>query len=405
MSHSWKQQMAMVWASQFLSIMGFSFALPISAYFLQAELGVMDHARLQLWVALFAASAAGTMAVAAPLWGMLADRYGKRIMLIRANLAGAVVMSLMGTVQTPEMLIVLRLLQGAFTGTMTAAQAFLAGEMPRERRGLAVGGLSAAVFSGSMSGAVLGGFVAHWVGYRAAFYSSGGLLLAASVLILCCTRETVVPSSRVRPADRASARDKGRGQKLPVALAGVLGMIGAIALVRHFDMAFLPLLVQDIHGTLDRVTLWSGGLNAVGSAAGLLAGLATGWLSDYVNPLRLVIVAALLAAVFSGWQMGVHGFAVLFPVRFFAVFFAGALEPALNSWLAKRVPESRQGVAFGLASTTRSIGWAISPLAAGAVAAVNLRAVFGVAAIGYVGLAVLFTLALRARRGNGTRPA
>jgi MFS transporter, DHA1 family, multidrug resistance protein len=405
MSGSWKKQMALVWASQFLSIMGFSFALPFAPYFLQQDLGVVDHVNLQLWVALFSSSTAVTMGIAAPLWGILADRFGKRIMLIRANLAGAVVMSLMGMVHTPLMLIVLRLLQGALTGTMTAAQAFLAGEIPHERRGLAVGGLSAAVYSGSMAGAFLGGFVAHWLGYRAAFVVSGVLLLAAGLLVLWCTQETVVPGARNRlpEGDPESARVQWRA--LPTTLYGVLAMIGAIAFVRQFDMAFLPLLVQDIHGSLEAVSLWSGALNACGSVAGLLAGLATGWLSDRLNPLRLVIVAAILAAVFSGWQMGIHTFDLLFPVRFGAVFFAGALEPALNAWLAKRVPEERQGVIFGLASTTRSMGWTVGPLLAGLVAAVNLRAVFGVGAIGFLGLALLFALALRARQKNETRTA
>ena len=395
--------MAMVWASQFLSIMGFSFALPFAAFFLQEDLGVAAGSRLSLWVALFSSSAAVTMAVAAPFWGMLADHYGKRIMLIRANLAGAVVMSLMGAVQSPGVLIVLRLLQGALTGTMTAAQAFLAGEVPHERRGLALGGLSAAVFSGSMAGAFAGGFVAHWLGYRAAFYASGGLLLAAGLLVLNGTGETVVPAVRRSAAAGEGVSARLRWRDLPPALCGVLAMIGAIAFVRQFDMAFLPLLVQEIHGTLDRVSLWSGWLNACGSLAGLLARLATGWISDHVNPLRLMIGAALLAAVFSGWQAGIHAFAVLFPVRFFTVFFAGALEPALNAWLAKRVPEARQGVAFGLASTTRSVGWTLGPLLAGGIASANLRAVFGGAAVGYLILAVLFTLALRARRGSATR--
>ena len=395
--------MALVWASQFLSIMGFSFALPFVAYFLQEDLGVVRPAELRTWVALFSASTAVTMAVAAPLWGMLADRYGKRIMLIRANLAGAAVMSLMGAAQTPGTLIVLRLLQGALTGTMTAAQAFLAGEMPHERRGLAVGGLSAAVFSGSMAGAFLGGFAAEWLGYRAAFVVSGVLLLAAGLLVLCCTRETAHRRVRAPAEGLDSARIHWRS--LPATLYGVLGMIGAIAFVRQSDLAFLPLLVQDIHGTLDRASLWSGSLNACGSVAGLLAGLATGWLSDRINPLRMVIAAALVAAVFSGWQMAVHSFAILFPVRFGAVFFAGALEPALNAWLAKHVPESRQGVAFGLASTTRSIGWAVGPIAAGAVALVNLRAVFGFSALGFLGLAALFAAALRVHRKKDTKTA
>jgi len=397
--------MALVWTSQFLSIMGFSFALPFVAFFLQEDLGVTRPSEIRMWVALFSASTAVTMAVAAPLWGLLADRYGKRIMLIRANLAGAAVMSLMGAAQTPTMLIVLRLLQGALTGTMTAAQAFLAGEMPRERRGLAVGGLSAAMFSGSMAGALLGGFAGEWLGYRLAFAVSGGLLLAAGLLVLCCTRETVVPTVRSRVPEGIPESARLHWRDLPTAFYGVLAMIGAIAFVRQSDLAFLPLLVQDIHGTLVRASLWSGALNACGSVAGLLAGLATGWLSDRINPFRLVVVAALAAAAFSGWQMVVDSFAVLFPVRFGAVFFAGALEPALNTWLAKHVPEARQGVAFGLASTTRSIGWAAGPIAAGAVALVNLRAVFGFSAAGFLALAALFALALRARAKTDTKPA
>lgn len=402
MSGSWKKQMVLVWASQFLAIMGFSFALPFVAFFLQVDLGVTQPAAVRMWVALFSASTAVTMAVAAPLWGLLADRYGKRIMLIRANFAGAVVIALMGMAQSPGMLIVLRLLQGALTGTMTAAQAFLAGEMPRERRGLAVGGLSAAVFSGSMAGAMLGGFAGEWLGYRLAFAVSGALLLTAGALVLCCTRETVVPTVRSRVPEGIPESARVHWRDLSSAFYGVLALIGAIAFVRQSDLAFLPLLVQDIHGTLDRASLWSGALNACGSVAGLLAGLATGWLSDRINPLRLVIAAAAAAAVFSGWQMFAVSFAVLFPVRFGAVFFAGALEPALNAWLAKRVPESRQGVAFGLASTTRSIGWAAGPVAAGAVSLLGLRAVFGFSALGFLGLAFLFGAALRVRARKDT---
>ena len=394
--------MVLVWASQFLSIMGFSFALPFVAFFLQKDLGVTRPTEVRMWVALFSASTAVTMAVAAPLWGLLADRYGKRIMLIRANLAGALVMSLMGAAHTAGMLIVLRLLQGALTGTMTAAQAFLAGEMPRERRGLAVGGLSAAVFSGSMAGALLGGFAGEWLGYRLAFAVSGGLLLAAGLLVLCRTRETVVPTVRSRVPEGIPESARLHWRDLPTAFYGVLAMIGAIAFVRQSDLAFLPLLVQEIHGSLDRVSLWSGALNACGSVAGLLAGLATGWLSDRLNPLRLVIVAALVAGVFSGGQMFAESFAVLFPVRFGAVFFAGALEPALNVWLAKHVPESRQGVAFGLASTTRSIGWALGPVAAGAVSLLGVRAVFGFSALGFLGLALLFGAALRVHARKDT---
>lgn len=129
------------------------------------------------------------------------------------------------------------------------------------------------------------------------------------------------------------------------------------------------------------------------------------WASQFLSIMGFSF-ALPISAYFLQVDLGVADYADLkFWVALFSASAAGTMAVAAPVWLAKRVPESRQGMAFGLASTTRSIGWAISPLAAGAVAAVNLRAVFGVAAIGYVGLAVLFTLALRARRGNGTRPA
>lgn len=384
--------MVLIWCSQCLSIMGFSFAFPFVPYFLQADLGITDHAALKMWVAIFSSSSAITMGIAAPFWGMLADRYGKRLMLIRANFAAAIIMSLMGAVQSPVALIALRFLQGGLTGTMTAAQTFLSGEMPKERRGMALGGLSAAVFSGMMLGAFLGSFVAHWLGYRAAFYCSGGLLATAGVLVLMCKRDVPPP----RPVEGA-ARPHRRAH-LTAAVWGVLALIGGISLVRQFDIAFMPLLVQDIHGSLDGVALRNGWLNACGSVAGLLAGLTTGWLADRWNPMRLIVFTALLAAVFSGLQGFAHSFLFLFPIRFLTVCCSGSLEPALNAWIAKNVPDARQGSAFGWASTMRSIGWTCGPLLAGAVAAVELRAVFFCAAVGFTLLSGFFALQNRRMR-------
>ena len=87
---NWKKNLAVIWLSQFLSIMGFSFAMPFAPYYIQ-DLGVTDPVRLKLWISVFAAAAPLTLAVFSPVWGALADRYGRRIMLLRANFAGAVV--------------------------------------------------------------------------------------------------------------------------------------------------------------------------------------------------------------------------------------------------------------------------------------------------------------------------
>jgi len=388
--------MALIWASQCLSIMGFSFAFPFVPFFLQDDLGIAPGKSLALWVSLFSFSTAVSMGLAAPFWGALADRFGRRVMLIRANFAGAVCMSLMGGVHSAGMLIFLRAVQGALTGTMTAAQAFLSGEVPPERRGLAIGGLSAAVFSGSMSGAFVGGFVASRLGYRMAFYASGALLFAAGAIVLFFTREVgFVPARKARAAaEAASVPPPPAAPPIPRFVFAVLALIALLSFIRQQDFPFLPLLVQDILGTLDDAALWTGWINATGSVAGLLAGLLAGWLADRFPAVRILFVGAVFAALLSASQAVAHTFSFLFPVRFFTVFFAGLIEPTLNAVLAKRAPESCQGRIFGWACATRSFGWALGPLVAGGIAANSLRGVFGAAGIGYAILATLVLTAL-----------
>ena len=395
---SWKVQMAMIWASQALSLMGFSFSLAFAPYFIQEDLGVGLGQGLEMWVALFTSSTAVTMALAAPVWGWLADRHGKRIMLLRANFGGAACMSLMATVTSPGVLIALRSVQGLLTGTMTAAQTYLSASVPSDKRGLAMGGLSAAVYSGTMGGAFFGGLVAKAVGYRWAFAVSGVVLLLSGLLVLL---GTVEPKDGAAGASRKAEAVEGRKKerwRVPGLVWCVLGLVLAVSLARQFDLSFLPLLVQDIHGKLDAdVALWNGLVNACGSVAGLLAGVLTGWLADRMRPFALMIAGSLMAAVFSGSQMWVDSFGVLFPVRFFTIFGAGTLEPALNAWIARNVAEGRQGVVFGLSSTARAVGWSIGPLLAGAVATWQLRAVFGVSCAAYIVLAAACALMLRQR--------
>jgi DHA1 family multidrug resistance protein-like MFS transporter len=120
-------------------------------------------------------------------------------MLLRANCAAAIVLTLMGVARTPLQLVLLRVMQGCFTGTMTAAQAMVAVHAPSHRSGAALGALSAAVFSGTMVGAAAGGFVANWVGYRPALLCSGWILVAAALLIVFGTTEDV-PAAAVEDA-------------------------------------------------------------------------------------------------------------------------------------------------------------------------------------------------------------
>lgn len=373
----WRRNLVAIWFSQFASIAGFAFCMPFGPYFIQ-ELGVTDPVRVKLWVGVFAAATPAGLAIFAPIWGILSDLYGRRIMMLRANFAAGIVLLLMGSVKSVEALVLLRFLQGAFTGTVTAAQTMVAVHTPTNRSGLALGSLSAAVFSGAMMGAFAGGLFAEAFGYRASFRMASAFLALAYVVVLFGTREDFERPegeglSRLRP----TWKRPNLGPALPIVL-----LIMVMALVRNFDMALVALLVQDLHGSIQGVSRWTGYLFAVGSVAGLLSGFLLGHLADRVSPPRIAAACAVMAALAMVPHALTASFGVLFAARFAMMFSAGGLDPVFQIWLAKVTPGHKRGVVFGWAATAKSIGWIAAPLISGLVAAgYGIRRIYWVNAV------------------------
>jgi len=378
---NWKTNLAVIWVSQLLSIAGFFFALPFGPYYIQ-ELGVQDPARVKFWVALFGAAPPLSLAIFSPLWGMLADRYGRRLMLLRANFGAAVVLGLMSMVHSVEALVALRLLQGTLSGTMVAAQAMVAAYTPERHSGMALGSLSAAVYSGSMVGTFLGGMLAEYFGYRPVFLASAVLLLASGFLIFWGAREDFSRPRVARP-------EKGTSPKRAFAdlrhVWPILLLLGAMSFARQFETSFFPLLIQKMLGTLQGAALWTGSLSAIAAVAGFLAGIVFGRLADLFRPAKIAQVAVVLAGLF----MFFHGLAPTFlfvgAARFGMTFCAGGLDPLFQSWLSRETPPEKRGAVFGWSATARSTGWFVAPLMSGLVASgYGIRAIYFVGALLYV---------------------
>ena len=79
---SWQKTLYILFAAQLLSIIGFSFVLPFLPFYIR-ELGVADERLVPIWAGIQTASAGLVMAFFSPLWGWLADRYGRKIMVER----------------------------------------------------------------------------------------------------------------------------------------------------------------------------------------------------------------------------------------------------------------------------------------------------------------------------------
>ena len=178
---AWERTAWVAAATQFLTLVGFGFGLPFLPMYVQA-LGVTDRAQVAVWSGVISGSAALTMAVLAPIWGVLADRYGRKPMLVRAMIGGAFAVGAMGFVGNVWQLLGLRLIQGAVTGSQAAAAALVAAATPVSQVGFALGLVSTAVQVGNTVGPAVGGFAVDGLGFRGSFMLGGLMLLLDSAL-------------------------------------------------------------------------------------------------------------------------------------------------------------------------------------------------------------------------------
>ena len=352
----------MLLVSQLAATAGFMFVMPFMPLYVQ-QLGVEDAGRAAAWAGLLNTATAVTMATAAPLWGRLADRFGHKPMLLRATLAGAVVVGCMGLVTAPWQLLLLRLLQGTLTGTVAAATVLVSATAPAGREGQRLGTLQMVIFLAAALGPFVGGLFADLVGIRASFGVTAALLAGSGVLVLFGVGE----------AKPAPEETDGEGGEEPLhfkrRLVPVLAALFVVHLAITGVVPAIPGFLSSLVENPGRVAGLSGqiiGVAALAAAAGSLLG---GRLAARFGPRRVVIVALILAGVAFLPQAGVGSVAELWVLRIVASFFLGIVIPVVNLAVRSAVPPARQGAAFGLSASVTSAALGIGPLGGGLLAA------------------------------------
>ena len=359
----WRRNLYAAWLAQILSVTGFGFVLPFVPFYIQ-ELGVTDPNQLRLWTGILSSAPALSMAIMAPIWGLIADRWGKKLMLLRAMFFGAIILSLLATTRTVQAVLVLRICQGLFTGTVTASAALVATGTPRDKLGFALGLLSSSTFIGISIGPAIGGFVAEWFGYRTSFLIGGGMLALGFIFVLLLVHEAdssvdeqTVPGQPSRPK-----LQKGTPRLITAGMIGLFLLILMLRFVRSLPIPFLPLYVQELRGQLAGSASTTG---AISAGRGLVTAIAAVTLTRFGDKhARLVVVGILLAvaAVVSlpvFFASSLWSFAAILVA---ATFFLGGVEPLVQAELSSRVVPGRRGLLFGVQTAVSNIGWFVSPL-------------------------------------------
>ena len=373
---TWKRNLYVIWAAELVAIAGFGVMGSFLPYYVQ-DLGVTDLEAAGLWSgALFAAQAI-TMTIFAPIWGSLADRYGRKIMVERAMFGGAVVLALMGFVQNPVQLIILRAIQGALTGTVTAATTLVASSAPRERSGYALGLLQTAVWGGASVGPLIGGLIADTWGYRATFWVTGGLLFVAGITVWRFVVEDLSPPVRDK-------NDPGSGFwfgfKLVVRNRGLVSMFSVRFMVRmatRLMTPILPLFIQSLVPTTTRIASLTGLVSGVTAATSAIGAVTLGRASDRLGYRRVLLVcAAGVTAVYVPQFFVTNPWQLLVLQGLVGLMMSGILA-SISALLANLSPEGHQGVVYGVDASVVSMANAVGPILGSGVAAVmGFRAPF-----------------------------
>lgn len=377
---AWKRNLYVIWAAELVAIAGFGVMGAFLPLFIQ-EMGVTDEQAVKLWSGAVFASQAVTMTIFAPIWGSLADRYGRKIMVERAMFGGAVVLAAMGFVQNVQQLVILRAVQGALTGTVTAATTLVASSAPRERSGYALGLLQTAVWGGASIGPLLGGVIADTWGYRATFWVTGGLLFVAGLTVWRFVEEDFTP-----PARSKGNPDGGfwYGLKLVVRDRAILSLLSVRLLARtatRLMAPILPLFIQALAPTATRIASLTGLVSATSAATSAVGAVTLGRASDRIGYRRVLLACTLGVAVIFVPQFFVTNPWQLLALQGLMGFVMSGVLASISALMANLAPEGRQGAVYGIDASVVSMANAAGPMLGASVAATwGLRAPFLVAA-------------------------
>lgn len=361
---NWQRTLYIMFAAQLLSAVGFSMIFPFLPSFVESLGSSLGLSTVLLAGAVFSAQAV-TMAIASPIWGALADRFGKKMMVQRAMFGGAAIILLMGFSTSAEMLVVLRAIQGLITGTVAAANALVASSAPRERAGYAMGTLQVGLWSGVALGPLLGGIMADTLGYRMAFFVTAVLLFAGGVLVQLGVREAQGTSrpGGVRGSMLADWRHvlSSPGVKL-VFLFRFVAWLGRNVLVPYLPLFIATLLVdQSSINTLTGLTI------ALASGAGTLSAVLLGRVGDRVGHKKVLLSCALAAGIFYLPQTWVTDVWQLLLLQALTGAAAGGVMPVLSALLNQYTPRGEEGAAYGFDNSVVSLSRAVAPMVGAAL--------------------------------------
>ena len=359
---SWKENLRVAWFGSFLTGASISLVVPFMPIFVE-QLGI-ERDQVAFYAGLAISVSAVSAALVSPIWGILADKYGRKPMMIRAGLAMTITMGGLAFVPNIYWLIFLRLLNGVFTGFVPNATALIASQVPKDKSGYALGTLSTGVVAGTLTGPFVGGLVAEIFGIRNVFLLIGGFLFLAALLTIFFIKEDFQPIAKEKAIPTKELLGSIKHSHLLISLFLTTFVIQFSA---QSIGPILALYVRDL-GQTENLLFVSGLIvSSMGFSSMMSAGV-MGKLGDKVGNHRLLLVAQFYSALIyllcanatSPLELGFY--------RFLFGLGTGALIPGVNALLSKMTPKVGISRIFAFNQVFFYLGGVVGPLTGSAVA-------------------------------------
>ena len=359
---SWKENLRVAWFGSFLTGASISLVVPFMPIFVE-QLGI-EGDQVAFYAGLAISVSAVSAALVSPIWGILADKYGRKPMMIRAGLAMTITMGGLAFVPNIYWLLFLRLLNGVFTGFVPNATALIASQVPKDKSGAALGTLSTGVVAGTLTGPFVGGFIAEIFGIRNVFLLVGSFLFLAAILTIFFIKEDFQPVAKEKAIP---TKEVFSAFKYPRLLVNLFLTSFVIQFSAQSIGPILALYVRDL-GQSENLLFVSGLIvSSMGFSSMMSAGI-LGKLGDKVGNHRLLVAAQIYSVIIyllcahatSPLQLGLY--------RFLFGLGTGALIPGVNALLSKMTPKSGISRIFAFNQVFFYLGGVIGPMAGSAVA-------------------------------------
>lgn len=396
---SWRVNLISVWFGCFFTGLAISQILPFLPLYI-SQLGVTSHEALSMWSGLTFSVTFLISAIVSPMWGSLADRKGRKLMLLRASLGMAIAILLQAFATNVWQLFLLRGVMGLTSGYIPNAMALVASQVPRERSGWALSTLSTAQISGVIGGPLMGGFIADHVGLRAVFCITAALLVVSFLVTLFLIKEGVRPT--LKKSERLSGKAVFASLSHPALVISLFFTTMVIQLCNGSIGPILALFIKSMVPDSSNIAFLSGLIASVPGISALISAPRLGKLGDRIGTERILMATLIFAVVLFFAMSWVTTPLQLGILRFLLGFADGAMLPAVQTLLVKYSSDQITGRIFGYNQSFMYLGNVAGPLMGATVSAMaGFRWVF--IATASIVLINIWQLAIALRRRRAAR--